>query len=139
MESNPIRWKQRFSNYRKALRQLGDAVELASKRPLSDLEKQGMIQAFEFTHELAWKTIKDFYEHQGESDIQGSRDATRLAFQRGLLENGEIWMEMIKDRNRSSHTYDEETALALAQAIRDSYLGAFLQLEQSLSEKMDSD
>ncbi|RKX47711.1 MAG: nucleotidyltransferase [Verrucomicrobia bacterium] len=134
-----LRWKQRFSNYRKALQQLKAAVELATERPLSDLEKQGMIQAFEFTHELAWKVIKDFYEHQGETDIQGSRDATRLAFQRGLLEKGDVWMGMIKDRNRSSHTYDEATALSLTQTIQNSYFDAFLQLEKSLTAKRDAD
>ena len=121
------------------MQQLKAAVVLASERPLTNLEKQGMIQAFEFTHELAWKVIKDFYDYQGETDIQGGRDATRLAFQRGLVNDGSIWMDMIKDRNRSSHTYDEKTVLSLTQTIQDSYLAAFLQLEKSLTEKFDAD
>ncbi|MCU0401987.1 MAG: nucleotidyltransferase substrate binding protein [Algoriphagus sp.] len=100
-----IRWQQRLSNYSKALRQLELAVELSKERPLSNLEEQGLIQAFEFTHELAWNVLKDYFAFQGNPDITGSRDASSEAFRRGLIEDGEGWMEMIKSRNQSSHTY----------------------------------
>ncbi len=66
-----IRWQQRFSNYKKALHQLGEAVSLSEKRELSDLEKQGMILAYEYTHELAWTTLKDFLDYKGQQDIYG--------------------------------------------------------------------
>ncbi len=105
-----IRWTQRFSNFNQALSQLESAVELARKRELTELEKQGLIQAFEFTHELAWNVIKDYFIHQGNHQITGSRDAIRTAFNVGLIEDGEAWMETIKSRNKSSHTYNEETA-----------------------------
>ena len=94
-----IRWIQRFNHFTKALSQLRDAVELAQKRPLSKLEAQGLIQAFEFTHELAWNTLKDFLEERGVQNLYGSRDATREAFKTGLIENGEAWMNMIQSRN----------------------------------------
>ncbi|MBU0674254.1 MAG: nucleotidyltransferase substrate binding protein [Proteobacteria bacterium] len=128
-----IRWIQRLSNYSKALIRLKEALELDSARPLSDLEKQGLIQAFEFTHELAWNTIKDFYEFQGESGLQGSRDVARLAFRRGLIASGEIWMDMIKSRNRSSHTYDEKIAESIVNDVRSRYIQEFVLLEDRLN------
>lgn len=131
---NDIRWLQRFSNYSKALERLVDALTLARERPLTDLEKQGLIQAFEFTHELAWKTLKDLLEHRGNSEIYGSKDATRQAFQLGLIENGETWMDMIKSRNETSHTYDEATAEKICSAITDHYSTELSLLEQRLTQ-----
>lgn len=81
-----------------------------NKGQLSELEEQGLIQAFEYTYELAWNTIKDFYEHQGETGIQGSRDAIRLAFRRKLIAHGDVWMRMIQSRALTSLTYNEDTA-----------------------------
>jgi nucleotidyltransferase substrate binding protein (TIGR01987 family) len=127
MESKDVRWEQRFSNYRKALQQLKEAVELKKTRPFSNLEKQGMIQAFEYTHELAWKTLKDFLKSRGNIQIYGSRDATREAFQLGLLEDGELWMKMLQSRNITS-VYDESTAEEMINLISDSYYEAFNKL-----------
>ena len=86
MENDTARWQQRFSNYSKALSQLGKFVEKDAE--LNEMEEQGMIQAFGYTYELAWNTIKDFYESQGETGLQGSRDAIQLAFKRGLIKDG---------------------------------------------------
>lgn len=119
--SPDIRWLQRFSNFGKALARLDDAVQLARERPLSDLEKQGLIQAFEFTHELAWNVMKDYLAWQGTSGIAGSRDASREFFNRGLIEDGEGWLEMIVSRNQTSHTYNEEVANAIAEHILTTY------------------
>lgn len=91
-----IRWQQRFANFTKALAELTDAVQLSRQRPLTKLEQQGLFQAFEYNYELAWNCIKDFYQFQGETDIQGSRDAFRLAYLRNLVSDGELWMSMIK-------------------------------------------
>lgn len=112
-----IRWQQRLNNYTLALRRLADAVELAGERPLTPLEQQGLIQAFEFTHELAWNVIKDYFYWQGNSAITGSRDATREAFAKGLIDDGEGWMAMIKSRNLSSHTYNQNIADAIVGAV----------------------
>ena len=89
MSSEDIRWKQRLNHYRKALLQLTKGVELSRLRPLSEIEQQGLIQAFEFTHELAWNVMKDFFEYQGNFTIMGSRDATREAFLRNLIVDGD--------------------------------------------------
>ena len=129
-----IRWQQRFQNYTQALSQLDAVVQLSEQRELSDLENQGLIQAFEYTYELAWNVIKDFYLYQGESGLQGSRDAFRLAFQRGLVSNGDVWMSMIKSRALTSHTYNKSTAELVVAAIKREYLAQFKTLRQSLED-----
>jgi nucleotidyltransferase substrate binding protein (TIGR01987 family) len=127
MSALDIRWIQRFNHFAQAFSQLRKAEDLAQQRPLSELEEQGLIQAFEYTHELAWKTLKDFLESRGVSNLYASKDTTREAFKQGLLGNGETWMDMIKSRNLTSHTYNEETAHAIAQAICKSYFPEFNQ------------
>ena len=127
-----IRWKQRFQNYKKALATLKNAVELAQERELTELEKQGMIQGFEFTFELAWNVMKDYLEEQGIIGIIGSKGAVRHAFNKGLIEDGQVWMDMIKDRNLASHAYDEEIALGLVVAIIDTYYHQFSLLAQKM-------
>ncbi len=125
MTTQDIRWIQRFNHFIKALLQLEEAVALAKERQLSKLEEQGLIQAFEFTHELAWNTLKDFLEERGVQNLYGSRDATREAFKTGLIENGEAWMDMIRSRNLTSHTYEEATAAQIVSAIRATYFTEF--------------
>lgn len=120
-----IRWIQRFSHFLKAFSQLKAAVILAQQRPLSQLEQQGLIQAFEYTHELAWKTLKDFLESRGAQNLYGSKDTTREAFKNDLIAEGEVWMDMVKSRNLTSHTYDEATAAHIVAAITKSYAPAF--------------
>ena len=129
-----IRWRQRFDNYQRALQTLSRAVALSAERPLSELEQQGLIQGFEFTHELAWNMLKDFLEEQGIAGLIGSRDAIRTAFKNGLLQEGETWMEMIKARNLSSHTYQLELANRLAAEILQRFYPAFVALEHKMQE-----
>lgn len=93
-----------------------------------------MIQAFEFTHEMAWNTLKDFLENRGAAPLYGSKDTTREAFKLGLLGHGDIWMEMIRDRNLTSHTYNQETASAIASAILKAYYPEFIELAEKLEE-----
>jgi nucleotidyltransferase substrate binding protein (TIGR01987 family) len=131
-----IRWKQRFDNYRRALRQLTLAVQLMDRRPLSDLEQQGLIQGFEFTHELAWNVLKDYLEYEGIQGLVGSRSTVREAFKRGLIADGEAWMDMIEKRNLTSHTYNLELAAQMVSAIRDSYHPAYLALQALLEGKV---
>ena len=128
-ENQDIRWVQRFSSFRKALSQLRKFID---KGELSELEEQGLIKAFECTYELAWNVIKDYYEFQGESDIQGSRDAIRLAFKRGLIDQGESWMKMIESRQKTSHTYDQETVHEISGTIKNQYYGQFTELEEKM-------
>ncbi len=132
-----IRWKQRFGNYLRAVRVLQSAVELAATRPLSDLEQQGLIQSYEFTHELAWKLLKDYLEEQGFTNLIGSKNATREAFKNGLITDGESWMAMIDDRNLTSHTYDKETAGDIVARILQRYAPAFAALTVTFTTLRD--
>lgn len=134
-----VRWKQRFANYLAAQTQLNEAVNLASKRPLNDLERQGIIQAFEFTHEIAWNVIRDYFQEQGNMDISGSKDAAREAFNKGLIKEGQVWMEMIKSRNLTSHTYNKNVADQIVQKILTSYHLAFQELTTNLMKKIGQD
>ncbi len=129
-----IRWQQRLNNLNNALGQLAEAVSLAKSRQLSLLEQQGLIQAFEFTHELAWNVMKDYAHFQGNIAIAGSRDASREAFKMSLIKEGDIWMEMIKSRNQTSHTYNKALASQIAERIIEDYYPAF----KLFSEKMES-
>lgn len=137
MSSEDIRWKQRLNHYRKALLQLTRGVELSRLRTLSEIEQQGLIQAFEFTHELAWNVMKDFFEYQGNFTIMGSRDATREAFLRNLIADGDGWMEMIKSRNQSSHTYNQEIADEIAGNVILVYFRLFVEFEQRMQAFTD--
>lgn len=128
-----IRWKQRFDNFQRALESLTQAIVLMRQRPLSTLEEQGLIQAFEFTHELAWNVLKDYLEMEGIQGLVGSRSAAREAFKRGLVADGGAWMDMIEARNLSSHTYNQEVASSIVVAVRDRYYPAFLALQTRLA------
>ncbi len=111
-----IRWKQRFQNYGKALYQLEQAVETYQNDD-RELIRAGIIQYFEFTHELAWKVMKDFLEYEGMAGIVGSRSATREAFQKGLIEEGQAWMDMLETRNITVHAYDPKIITAAYEQI----------------------
>ncbi|MDQ1297767.1 MAG: hypothetical protein QG558_305 [Campylobacterota bacterium] len=132
-----IRWKQRFSNYTNAFEQLQEAVQLSQERGLSMLEKQGLIQAFEYTHELAWNVMKDFLEYQGNQNVKGSRDAIREAFKVALIEDGETWMETIQTRNATSHGYDKEMAEEVVNAIINDYMEIFSKFEKEMTFLLD--
>lgn len=133
MTNNDIRWKQRFDNYRRALQTLTEAVKLSQQRPLSRLEQQGIIQGFEFTHELAWNVLKDYLEEQGYVSIIGSKNATRQAFKNNLITDGDVWMDMIKARNLSSHTYNIELAENITKDIVDRFYKSFCSMEQKFT------
>jgi nucleotidyltransferase substrate binding protein (TIGR01987 family) len=133
MTNKDIRWQQRFGNYTKALKKLAQAIDLTKQRQLSDLERQGLIQAFEYTHELAWNTLKDFLAERGNNEIYGSRDATREAFKLGIIIDGEVWMNMIKSRNQTSHTYNEDVAGQIADMIVNAYFNEFVVLHDTLN------
>ena len=128
-----IRWKQRFDNFQRVLQSLAEAVQLMQQRPLSRLEEQGLIQGFEFTHELAWNVLKDYLEMEGIQGLVGSRSTVREAFKRGLVADGEAWMDMIEARNLSSHAYNQEVASSIVTAICECYYPAFLAMQTRLA------
>jgi nucleotidyltransferase substrate binding protein (TIGR01987 family) len=136
MVEKDIRWIQRFNNYRKALVKFNQAVGIISNKlewgeEIDDLLEEGLIQRFEYTHELAWKVMKDYAQYQGYTNIQGSRDAFRKAFEMGIIEN-EAWMESINDRNLTSHNYDDETVAEILKAIIDTYALLFNDFEKKM-------
>lgn len=133
MTTQDTRWLQRFSNYQKALLTLSEAADLAGTRALSNLEQQGLIQGFEFTHELAWNVLKDYLEEQGFVGIIGSKNATREAFKNALIADGDVWMDMIKARNMTSHTYSTDVAQGIASDILQRFYPAFKAMEVTFS------
>lgn len=121
-ENQDIRWKQRFSNFSRALLLLREAMEqdLAS---LKQLEKEGIIQRFEYTFELAWKVLKDKMEFDGiVLDQISPKAVVRQAFASKYINDPDTWLRMIGDRNLMSHTYDFVKFEAVIQSIADAYL-----------------
>lgn len=134
IEVQDVRWKQRFQNFTKALNQLQRFIDHGT---LNELEEQGLIQSFEYTYELAWTTIKDYYAHQGVTDIQGSRDAFRLAANRELITDAPSWMKMVDSRIKTSHTYDESIAKEIVSLILQSYYPMLQTLHAKLQSLHD--
>ena len=136
-----IRWKQRLQNYGKALALLNEAAAMTVRskgygREVEDLLKEGLIQRFEYTHELAWNVMKDYAEYQGNTDIKGSRDAIRFALQAGLIAD-KAWMKSIEDRNLSSHHYDSPTAEAIVARVSGVYLPLLNSFEETMMKLME--
>ncbi|PWS26804.1 nucleotidyltransferase [Pedobacter yonginense] len=146
-----IRWHQRFFNYNKALLKLEQAIAYIKHNfieheedkmdsedlgyVLDEMIKEGLIQRFEYTHELAWNVMKDYAEYQGNNLVGGSRDATREALQLKIIENGEVWMDMIQSRNKTTHTYNESTANEIYRKIIENYFPLFLAFKIKMEEK----
>jgi nucleotidyltransferase substrate binding protein (TIGR01987 family) len=141
-EPKDIRWELRFANYCKALAKLSQAVRivdtanddgtLKSSETIHEMIREGLIQRFEYTHQLAWNVMKDYAEYQGAIELGGSRDATREAFKMGLITNAEVWMDMIKSRNESSHTYNEATAEEIYRKVVNAYHPLFTEFEKHM-------
>ena len=136
MENTDIRWVQRYSNFRKALAKMSEAIEIVAEKydwqdSIDELLKEGLIQRFEYTHELAWKVMKDYEEYQGYNNIRGSRDAIRLALQIGIIEDKE-WLETIEDRNLTSHNYDEEVAEDVFISIVNDYYPLLVKFDETM-------
>jgi len=135
-----IRWRQRFSNYGRALDKLVLEADYLKKHQgeweplLVDMAREGLVQSFEFTHELAWNVMKDYIAYQGNDRVRGSRDATREAFAMQLIEDGQGWMDMIKSRNETSHTYDNETAETVVDSIMTRYIPLFVRFKTVMEE-----
>ena len=150
-----IRWHQRFANYNKALLKLEQAIayiqqyyldekkdKTSSGDPgyvLDEIIKEGLIQRFEYTHELAWNVMKDYAEYQGNTMVGGSRDATREALQLKIIADGEIWMDMIQSRNKTTHTYNESTANEIYRKIMDQYFPLFLSFKVKMEDKKNGE
>lgn len=129
MEKKDIRWKQRLSNFKKALSQFEEAVKMDSKDRLA---QEGLIQRFEYTFELAWKCLQDLLQERGLEEIRGPKPVLQQAFQDGLIQDGVVWMEMLRARNEASHIYDEKVFLEIYAKTRTQFLGPLQDLEKKL-------
>jgi nucleotidyltransferase substrate binding protein (TIGR01987 family) len=126
------RWEQRLEDFQKAYSRLESAL---SNTELEELEKDGVVQRFEFTFELAWKTLKDYAEEQGFADVASPKKAIQKAFEIGLFEDGDLWMEMLVDRNTMSHLYDEKASGVIFENIKNKYLKALGGLADKLKKE----
>lgn len=126
-----IRWKQRFQNLEQAFAQLQKGLAILIP---NDIEKQGIIQSFEFTFELAWKTLKDYLESQS-VPAQFPRDTIKEAFHYQIIADGDVWMDMLEKRNLMAHTYDEPAANEAIRKISGAYFKALQQLVTTLKGK----
>ncbi len=129
MADNDIRWKQRYKNYEKAYSQLERFTDVED---LNEMEKQGLIKAFEYTYELAWKTLQDLLKEKGYIGIVGPKPVIEQSFQDGYITDGNGWSRMHKSRNLTSHTYDEETAEEIIERIRIEYIQLLGDLRERL-------
>ena len=136
MANQDIRWQQRFSNFKKAMQKLNEVVTTRTIDQLSELEREGLIQRFEYTYELAWKTLQDLLRMKGYVDIAGPNPVIAQAFQDGYLENGEVWKKMKLSRELSSHTNDETTAEDIAESISSSYYYILKDLQERLEKEL---
>lgn len=123
-----IRWQQRFESFQRALRLLRAAIDLGIEE-LSDLEKEGLVQRFETTLELGWKTLRDFLEFGG---VTLPKAVVKEAFAAKLILDGQLWIDMLNHRNLLSHTYDEEVFAEAVEQIEARYLAAFEHLQTLL-------
>jgi len=133
MTNFDIRWKQRFVHFQKSFQLLEQTLTIKSP---SDAERAGLIQFFEISFELAWKVLKDYLEEEGFT-VVSPRDAIKQAFQSDLLDNGHVWIEAMKDRNLTVHTYEEEIALAVEKKIRELYFPALRDFAKDFKLKVD--
>ncbi|KAA3617769.1 MAG: nucleotidyltransferase [Calditrichaeota bacterium] len=132
MGDKDIRWEQRFSNYQKAVNKISEVVEKLKLEELTELEVEGLIQRFEYTYELAWKTLQDLFKHQEYIGITGPGPVLDQAFKDGLIEDAEGWRRLKKSRELTSHTYDSRTAEAIAEEVVENYYLLFKRLEDNL-------
>ena len=126
-----FRWEQRFENYNSSLNELKSALE---KKEYTKLERAGLIQLFEVSFELAWKTLKDILFYEG-YDVKSPRAAIKQAFENDLIVDGELWLELLESRNKFSHVYDEKMAESAIRAINDTYAPILFSLQKILQDR----
>jgi nucleotidyltransferase substrate binding protein (TIGR01987 family) len=135
--SSDIRWQQRYANLQKALGQLQAAIAEHRRDPANELIVIALIKAYEFSFELSWKTLKDLLAWNG-LDVKLPREVLKQAFATGLIENGQIWIDMLEQRNLMAHTYDQARARQAADLICLHYWQELQWLQQSLQERQDN-
>lgn len=130
---NKERLYEKLNDYKRASSRLHEATKIQLD---DDIVYDGVIQRFEFTFELSWKLMKMFLEYAGITEIKSPRSAIREAYTYGLIEDGEQWIDMMVDRNKTSHQYDEDEAKLIYEKIKDNYTHLLSDLCQRLEEEL---
>lgn len=136
ISSQDIRWKQRFQNYEKVFKRLSHAIEVVKATPDDDLLQSGLVQTYEYTFELAWKTLKDYLTLEG-FEVRSPRETIRQGFQSGYIMNGEDWLQALADRNLTTHIYDDEIIIRVLSDIFERYFFLLQDFYISFKEKAD--
>lgn len=136
MSELDIRWKQRFDNLQAAYKKLQHAAQANVQAPQDDLIQMAVIKAFEITFELSWKTLKDYLNYNGVI-VKLPREVIKQAFNHGVISDGQLWINMLEDRNLMAHTYDEARALKAIHKIEQSYIAGIEQLYVYLVARLD--
>lgn len=116
--SKEIRWQQRFNELKKAFKLLEKALRIDAP---DEIYRAGIIQFFEMTLELSWKTLKDYLESQA-FDVKSPRETIQIAFQNDIINDGHKWIDALQKRNLMAHTYDESRAIEAEELIRTVYI-----------------
>jgi nucleotidyltransferase substrate binding protein (TIGR01987 family) len=130
-----IRWKQRFQNLEKAYSNFLLALSALNENQDSIINKMAIIQAYEMVFELSWKTVKDFLDIQG-IKVNFPREVIKEAFSYEIIDNGELWIKMLDDRNLTAHAYDEEKANIIVNEIKENYSSSIEQVFNYLKGKL---
>jgi nucleotidyltransferase substrate binding protein (TIGR01987 family) len=130
--NDDIRWKERYEHFKKAMAKLDEAVKMEE---YTEIEREGMIQRFEYTVELAWKTLQDLLIARGNEGFKGTFDVIQKGFEVGLVIDNDAWVDMLKKRNLTSHTYNESTAIEVAENIRKKYYFLLDNLDKKFAEE----
>lgn len=135
MESQTdIRWIQRYANFHRACQRLLEVTEADRLlEDLTELEREGLVQRFEYTFELAWKVLQDLLTFKGYDFMAGPNGTLRMAFEDGLLSDHDGWRQMMKARNKLTHVYDEEEVFAIMELIFDEYAPVLKKLDENLA------
>ena len=134
MEARQPKWLERLSIFKNAIARMAEVIELSKQRTLNQFERDSLIKRFEFTYEMAWKLMMSYEKENGATELVGSRDVVRTAYRMSLIDNGEAWLGMIDDRNKTSHLYDEEMAADVIDEIIDTYYPLFMELQDKMDQ-----
>ena len=126
---------EKYADYAKAVSRLKEVLEAGTD---VDFVYDAAIQRFEFTYELGWKLLRAYLSYNGIEEVNTPREAFKEAFATGLIDDGELWIEMIKDRNLTSHTYNETVAISIYNRVKERYFGLFEKLEKELAGEINS-
>ena len=137
-DTKDVRWKQRFENYIKAYTSLLESDDALKQEPENSFIKDSLIQRYEYTIELAWKTMKDYLEEQGFIDVSSPKKVVRKAFEEGLIQDAPAWMAALNGRNITSHAYDETKANEIVKDISEQYILIFRDLYEQMNKEKDA-